>query len=239
MLSERPPEISEMKTIEFTPKEFKSILESDKFARALQISSQETKKSGYETGFDIYCNENKNIYFGEVTRGCTDSIGFGGGGSHNIILDEMDEREILDASYIESERFGNLFSFHFHPSSGGIIIPSEADISHFTNRETRPGVMGVGQVDKKGNVDILLVNTPLKEISPIILEGYSYDVPSKSSYQHDIQRFLEEFNLNSLVISLQKNGKRRFILDENSGKLILLGLNKIKVNLKDPENDHD
>ena len=213
--------------VEFTPDEFVKILESPKFLEALSIASQKTKKTGYETSFNVNVIGDRKIYIPEVNQGSTDRM------TGSKTIKEMDGEIYFNGENYEKGK-GCLIDLHFHPDDKQIIRPSEQDLTHLLLNEGE-SFMCVARVDKIGNVEILLVS-PKRVILREDLEGYESDLPSSYGEQQDINEYLDEFGFDAFTINYEKNKKTLMLEDLSKKEIAKLKNVKVKIEKMDDYN---
>lgn len=217
----RPKERKKENIVEFSLEELIKILESPDFIKALSVASEKTRKTGYETSFNVNVIGDRKTYIPEVDQGSTDRM------TGSKTIEEMDGEIYFEDENYEKGR-GRLIDLHFHPDDNEAIRPSEQDLSHLLSNEGE-SFMCVARVDKIGNVEVLLVS-PRRVILREDLEDYESGVPSSYAEQQDVNEYLNEFGFNAFTINY-KNNKKTLKLDSLSKKEIAK-LKNIKVKIE-------
>lgn len=144
----------------------------DDFMKALRSAAQITQRTAHETAFFIGLTADNEYWISSVKRG----------EASGMMRHEMNKREESrlekDFRAIMDFAVDDLLDVHFHPACD--LTPSLDDLGAFSEflsiqeaRKPRP-VMGVGIVDKNGEIELLLVRIISKGIpNGFLLEDVS------------------------------------------------------------------
>ena len=148
--------------------------------------------------------------------------------------------EEIDGNIHILDRQADLFGFHFHPDESGIITPSIDDLAHQGKERARSnGVyvdypyIGIGHVSRKGDVSILVIQSPPYTVGDEALDTYNNEVDNIGS-QADMQRLLEETGYKNCVVKLT-NRSGRFTLSSESVMALKSHFAPMKVKMATPE----
>ena len=229
------------------------LFSGNKFLECLELSGQETRKTGHETGFRIFIDENKKIDFGHVIKGS----------SHSINTREEDFKVLkggIDRPESE-ERTTTALNFHFHPETDQVIIPSADDLSVLQGLwisemdkggdTKRVGVhnmdilQGICAIHDKGNIDMLLIRVkkgvPNSEVDEnaqqfdtVIDEElqFSADYARNTKNQARVQKVLEQCGFDSCFVSYNYNKKTGKYSISKEQKQKIKNFGNIKFNLE-------
>lgn len=192
----------DIKVIEVPKTRIAEILQSNTFGRALFLAAKETKKSGYETGFNVgLCGS--RTYIPDVRVGGTDCMAF------NSIIEVLDD----DADTYD-EYAGEILSLHFHPNAEGVIRPSSSDLTSLVGVDCNPSAsIAIGQVRKNGAVYVLLIKGNGLVVSDGLDDYAEYE--ETETNQAKIQKILAELGFTSILLSFHKD-KRKYVIDNSS-----------------------
>jgi hypothetical protein len=179
-----PPQEKEL------PAKFLEMLSLPKFKKALKIAGRHTGRTGLETAFCVHSVGTTPYWIERVRVGQTDRMG------ESVSLKEIDGS--LDYNLLPAE----YFDFHFHPFEKGIAIPSPDDIETFQFPTECPEYLGVGQVDSKGNVSIIVVAKPKYRLIGHDIRFYDLEVDKITNHQ-ELQDVLQTIGLSSFVVGMR------------------------------------
>jgi hypothetical protein len=232
-INEREKERPEF--IEFSLEDLLTLMEAKNFLRALKIAAKETKQSDYETGFWVTSTKDKKFQIKAVMGGGPTSME-GMEELQDINGDKAWLKELGDKSELQE---CSLLDIHFHPSQqDDAITPSGSDLKVFTRQGIPLGFMGIGQVRKSGNIDLLLIRS---KPGFLLEDAQDYEeeiAPFDFCNQETVGEILKKYDLDNFLITFNfKNGN--YQLTEESKELILR-LKKFKVKLINFDlNDND
>ena len=168
---------------------FSEMLALPKFQKALEIAARETAKTGLETGFEVDVLPDSSFWIEGVRVGNTSSM------ENSRPLKEIDGPPDYHLPINE------FFHFHFHPPSEGIVAPSPDDLLTFTDLKTQPEFSGVGQVDKTGKIDVLVMSKSRYPLTKYDIAFYEEEV-DKIPSQKEVQTLLSTIGLSSFLLEV-------------------------------------
>jgi hypothetical protein len=176
---------------EIPSQRFLEMLTLPKFQKALDIAAKRTRRTGLETGFEVDDFPKSPFWIQEVKVGGVDGMA-----EARVIAE-------IDGEYPELWKRIDFFNFHFHPVSDEIIVPSSSDLKQFTWKDGIPEYLGVGQVDGRGNITILVVARPrywlIDDDIEAYKEAFGFGFAQIKDYQV-IQGILKTIGLNSFLV---------------------------------------
>jgi len=217
--------------IELPNKKFSDILCSRRFLEVIGKAGKETKKSGYETDFDISIFEGNNFLIPMIEKGSTAGMLVGGIGSPSPRIIEGEE---LDEE-TRDKKHANIY-FHFHPLQGVALVPSGSDLSLLENHS----LIGVCQAEKNNAIDILLVrakrNIPPSEVSENgnyyddELDEYGDTDEMPKTEQNIVSEALDNNGFESFFISFQYKKGKYTLTDKSKKSISKIGDLKLDLN---------
>lgn len=192
-----------------TPDHLISMLEAEKFQYALKIAATATQQTGHETRFSVNLLRDDELNIVDVIKGSTTNV-------YSLdaeLLKEIDSVSLKKHSYF--------FLFHFHPEESGIIAPSGADLTNQGSNSARKKDVyirypysGIGQVSHRGDVSLLLIQSPPNSILQNEYEEFQEESFSARS-QNDISESLLGLGYRNTVVTLKKQDKGYTLSPQN------------------------
>lgn len=182
---------------------FIKLFTSPEFKNKLLSVVDITHKTGREAGINVYKEfDQPEPWISPVKEGSNDEI------KDDWMHDQDPE---LSDEYTLGEDYYQVLGIHFHPEATGAICPSipfeneNGDLGTFGHNHKFPHILGIGQVDEKKNISILLLKRIGKTpFSNFYLEEMGEAVKEMTD-QNEIIKTLKEFGIQTELITFQKN----------------------------------